>query len=294
VRPSNNVTTARASSGARIDGTVASMRTAIIAGCLLAACGSKEGRRGGPSCEERAARLERRLAVLAAEPAALIVVPDGLAPIESPRGEPIRAAGLVVTIRRDGALELSGEPVEGPDVLRDRLALAVEPARWDGADATYVLADRAAPASAVAAVLAAGPPGLTARLVVRGPAPPAEPHDETLRELSSVVTFDATMEGTDPSERAVELARAMETIVARCPPIIEVFGAVAGVEDKGAMIARGTPPAMRACKCRLTDPDLFEYILLRLFGAFDAPMRSLPLEGVPADARTAADLVDGA
>ena len=266
------------------------MRTAALAACLLAACGSKEPRREGPSCEERAARMERRLGPLAGEPGQMITIPDGLAPIESSRGEPIRRQGPVVIVRRDGALELAGEPLGDPEELRVRLVVDLDAAGRYRPDHIYVLADRDAPASAVAAVLAARPPELTARLAVRGPARPVEPYDEALRKTPSVIDFDTRMDQTNPSEKAVELARTMETIVAKCPPLIELYTAVAGAEDKGRTVANGTPPAMRACKCRLTDPDLFEYALLRLFGAFDTPMRSLPLDEVPADARTAADL----
>lgn len=264
------------------------MRITVVAACLLAACGSKETRRDGPSCDERAQRMADRLGPLAEEPAAMLPVPDGVTPIESARGAAIDRGAPLVVVRRDGGLELDGAPVGGPDELRDRLAEARR--RWPELARLDVLPDRDAPAAAIAAVLAARPPELEPRLVVRGPARPVAPYDDALRRAPSVVQFDAAMDRTDPSERAVELARTMETIVARCPPLIELFGAVAGVEDKGRTIARGTAPALRECGCRLTDPDLFEYIMLELLGAFDAPMRWLPLAEVPPDARTAADL----
>lgn len=266
------------------------MRIAVVATCLLAACGSKEARREGPSCDERAQRMADRLGPLAGEPAAMMTVPEGLVPIESERGEPIGKFGPIVIVRRDGALELADEPVGGLEHLRDRLALERDRASRRPPDHVYVLADREAPAAAISTVLAALPPELTARLAVRGPPRPAAPYDDALRRLPSVVQFDAEIDRADPSERAVSLARTMETIVVRCLPLIELYGAVAGAKDKGRTLADGTPPAMRACKCRLTDPDLFEYALLKLFGAFDTPMRWLPLPEVPASARTAADL----
>ena len=267
------------------------MRIAVVATCLLAACGSKKESGGGPTCDERAARMAARLGPLAGEPGQMMTVPEGVTPIESTRGEPIDSPGPVVIVRKDGALELEGQPVDGPEQLTELLAMVLERAGRYRPDHLYVLPDREAPATAIAAVLAARPPELTARLAVRAPARPAEAYDAALRALPSVVAFEADMTGGDPSNRATRLANTMETIVARCPPLIALYGAVAadGV-DKGRMIAEGTPPAMRECKCRLTDPDLFEYALLRLFGAFDAPMRALPLTAVPADARTAADL----
>lgn len=269
------------------------MRIAVVATCLLAACGSKkEAGGGGPTCDERAARMAARLGPLADEPGQMMTVPEGLTPIESSRGEPIDRPGPIVMVRKDGALELAGQPAGGPEQLRELLAMELERAARYPPDHLYVLADREAPASAIAAVLAARPPELTARLAVRGPARPAEPYDDALRALPSVVQFDAEMDKADPGERATRLAKTMEAIVARCPPMIRLYGAVAvdSAESKARTIANGTPPAMRECSCRLTDPDLFEYALLKLFGAFDTPMRSLPLTAVPTDARTAAEL----
>lgn len=267
------------------------MRNAVVIVALLAACGSKEARREGPSCDERAARMERRLGPLAAEPATGWA-PDGVTLIESSRGAVIERHAPTLIVRRDGALELDGDPIAGPEHLRERIDMVRELRRDRDIDLDHVdlVADREAPAAAIAAVRAALPPGIEARLVVRGPARPTEPYDDALRRHPAVVQFDADNEGSDPGNRATHLARTMETIVAKCPPLIELYGAVAGGEDKAQIIAGGTPPAMRACQCRLTDPDLFEYILLKLFGAYDAPMRWLPLGDVPEGARTAADL----
>jgi hypothetical protein len=255
--------------------------------CAAAACGAKDDDVEQTACDARADRLATRLSALAKEAPSWMYVPPGLTPIESPRGAAMERPEPTVVVRRDGALEYRGEPT--PD-LGERLA--IERRIHPDASAVYVLADRDAPAAAVGQVVAALPAGMSARLVVRGPERPIDDADRRLRRQPSVAEFAAGIDRKDVSERAVHAAEAMSKAIGRCTPMIELFGAVAGVDPEGKtrIVAEGAPRALRACGCRLADVELFEYVLLSIFDAYGAPMRWLPLADVPADARTAAEL----
>jgi len=268
------------------------MRTAAhLLLCLAAACGPV-GEPSGPPCEVRAKRLTARLAALADEGPSRVFVPGDVTPIESDRGAHLDQRGPQVIVKRDGTVVFNGEPLGAIETdLRDRLAIERE-IRPD-VRALYVVADREAPASVLARVLAGIPEGLEPRLVVQGPRRPMLDYDTGLLRTASVKDFAAAVEREGPSQKAVFVAETMERAVGTCAPLMKAFGGVAGLEPDGKMrfMAEAAPRAMLECQCKLADVDLFEYVMAALFDAYSAPVRWVPLPRPPPSARTAADLV---
>ncbi len=235
------------------------------------------------SCDERMDRFAARLAPAAKE-GNWLPIPAEIEPIESPRGEPVQWGGAVVVLTRDGAITLDGEPVAEAELgeqlaawrrMREQMA-----ATSRAMAAVYVWADRAADPAKVARIAAAAPAALPARLVVVGAQHVADDYEKALLGHATVAGFrDQLATADEPSNRAVMVAEHISNAVGLCAPLIRVFGNTAGIEasSKGEYLAKGAPSALRECDCGVADLDLLEYALLAVMGAFERPVRTVPI-----------------
>ncbi len=268
-------------------------RLALLAAlaALAAACGRKDQAADAAACADRAQRMSATLPDFAAE---LRVFHDAtVTPPELPAGRRIVFAATAIVVNRDGAVSLEGNTL-GADraALREqltaRLARTVDIATPD----LYVVAEAATPVRVLDEVLAAVPEGFELKLTGLGPALELTPYHRQLQEQPWARALDAELRTADPSSAAVELSRRMERALGtRCAPLTRVYGSVTTEEDKGSYIARETPIALRACQCAVAEPDVLEYLLLAVFGAYDRPQRWIPLVREHGDAAgTVADL----
>lgn len=98
------------------------------------------------------------------------------------------------------------------------------------------------------------------------PRTPAALHPEIHARLT------AKLESFEPSERAVELAREVETLVAPCAPLTKAFTTVAAVEPENrcATIMRDAARAIVECNCPSWTPELVTWLQV-VGGPADAP-----------------------
>ncbi len=234
------------------------------------------------SCDQRMDRFAAHLGP-AVKQGSWRVIPPGIEPIESTRGEPLQAGGPEVVLARDGGVTLNGEPMD-PSALDERLAAWLRMQEQIGADpramsALYIWVDRAADPATVARLAAAAPAKLPPRLVVVGPKPTPGAYQKELLGHPTVAAFRDRIAGADPSQRAVAVAEALSNAIGICAPLVRVFGDIASIEGskKGEYMAEHAPAALRECSCRVADLDLVEYALLGTLGAFEQPIRTLPI-----------------
>src|SRR5262245_33801419 len=179
-------------------------------------------------CGERAAQLDKRLHELAAAaPGFLPAVRDITAPA-APGGKPFDTRGFVVGVGRDGAMYMQGEKIAKTDQLREYLHQASMKAYEklvldngnpkDAKFPLYVWADREAPASAVATVLAtasAVSDHFAPRLLVAGAG--AKPAGPTLSPKVSEVA--AKLPASEP-DATKYLAMQLRGAIGECKPMI--------------------------------------------------------------------------
>ncbi len=232
------------------------------------------------SCEQRMDRFAAQLAPVATEPGNLLAVPARVHLVESDKGSPVREPGVTIAVDRDG-MTVDGELVERvePD-LRERLARQGEMMEALGeALSIYIAADASTPAPRVAEIAASAPEGVDVRFVLLGPARGGAAYEQELLAVPAVQQLHRDMDSVDPSRRAMQLAQSVEQAIGTCTPLIRVFGQIAALApaDKGAFLAREAPAALRQCKCNVGDLDLLEYAMLAVMGAFDRPLRWIPV-----------------
>lgn len=231
-------------------------------------------------CSNRADDLAAFLATIDTTEVPLPVEPATLVVRDDLAARPTTYA-VAVKLLPDG-VELQGRRIETRDDLADSLAEAhrrVTEARGP-ADPTRIdlIVDRRATWDRVVAVFAAAhgagftrPAFVFASSRVLAP-PPRTAIDDRLDEITR---------SANPSDRASQLAREVEKLVAKCEAIGELFGAVAGVEvdNKAQHILAGVRDAVVACHCRV-DLDQLRSVLWRVI-AIPEPKRLLAVEAAP-------------
>jgi hypothetical protein len=207
-------------------------------------------------------------------------------PPRSRSGHPVDRGGPRIEVEKDGRLLLDGELVRDPAALTDELRISLLTRDDPGAAAPpiYVRADGRTSAAALGRIEAAIPAGFTVRrLLVEAPDPRRVPSPAQgvvqPRTSATVLTYSEAMRRglSGPG----------------CLPIMRFF-AHAAEGDQGDRGARGIPAALRECHCQVPDLDLAETALLQLYGAFERPLRWLPLPAAATLIRargTVADLV---
>jgi hypothetical protein len=162
------------------------------------------------------------------------------------------ADGFVVAASPDSVI-FEYRALAGTAELLQRLLDARERRSWRDLRRVYLQLDRATPWSKVVELVdIARSVGLTSvgfafdngeKLLTR---PPRSPVDDKL---------DAILAG-DPTTRATELAKLVETMIDDCPALQQEFGSVGSesAEDKADVLIRGLVPALIECNCKVDMP----------------------------------------
>lgn len=230
----------------------------------------------GPSCADRAARLGKRMTELAAAtPGFMPLIKDLSAP-DAPGGKPFDTRGPVLAVTKAGKVWTHGQEVT--TIVADYLdtidkqtaedhALAgehISGAHWP----LYIWADRAAPASAVAAIVTAAAAGhWQPRLLVTGAAVP--PEDPALLAVPAV----SSSAGKLPTDEPEGTAFVVSTLRQSMAPCSDAITAFAVSSSKGDVALQTTgfvtdlPTALTKCDCKMADADLFEWGVHLWFGA---------------------------
>ena len=213
---------------------------------LLAACGGKSAN----ECRTEAESLATLLRETPHEMSPLMPQQD----VTLVKRSDLRDAGTwkaIVVVATAERTTSQGSPIGGAGDLRDLLELR----RNGGATkdyGVYFQLDRATPWSKVVELVDAKRVGHTqiGFAFATGDKltpPPRTPIDDKL---------DALMSGP-ANNRAVELARLIETTITDCPALTEEFGKVGeSTESKADIIIKGLAPALVECKCDVDMPAL--------------------------------------
>ena len=237
--------------------------------------------------------MEQYAPALAASLPSFLAIPTDVSPVDSSFGAPVARMGLVVVIGRDDALTFTGQPVrldELADRFADELALIEREQRAGRTKETppvYVWADAGSSVGALRAVVSAVPDALTPQIAVAGPRRTPQSYEDSLMKDTGARRLRDHMSTGDASMRATVLAEQITIAIYGCRELAETFAHVASVpvQDKGRHIAEQAPVAMRACGCRMVNPDMVEYALASMLGAFERPVHAFALRFEPA-ART--------
>ncbi len=257
-------------------------------------------------CEAKARRFGARLEALVKDKPGLLPnpMPDGIAlPAAPAAAKPIDEQGVVVALPSDREVVAESNTVataEGPRLIDEMFSRGLaEAAAMDRGPkrpwTIYVWADKAVKASTLAAVLKEQLTEKRAwkvRLLVEG-----QPAASELEELSkpSIKTLVAALpKGGEPELFA--RAKAMRDAGDPCRALPMAYATSeieAGPANTLAAMAKNLPAALIACGCNNSNWELWEYSMLRLFGAFQPSPRWIDMPSLStADPRTVAELAN--
>ncbi len=257
------------------------MRLATLLCTIALGCSASGTAEAGNTCSDRADRMGKqmtaradRMTVLADEPGApqLPAVP----------GQSAVPYGAVIQIDAAGEVSFEGRDL-GNDraALRQRVDASRERAKVDrhalAITIAYLWADQALSVGVLMDVAKALPADLELRLVVAEPGTPQTPAahllaDDGVKQLMRDLAASSSLGG-----RATTIAKALQTAIAPCVPLVRAYGDVAGVRDKGAFMAREVPAALKQCKCEMVNVNVVEYGMLATFGVYDRTLGWLAL-----------------
>jgi hypothetical protein len=228
---------------------------------LAAACG-KDGK-SESECRGEARELQALLRAADTGPSAIYVDRDITL---VPRPELAATArdlpyGPVVTINRDGRYRFGGERDLGAYDVAHQVSLEYEKSAKhrrpdDQEPVVYLVIDAAAPWGPVYSVVdyieSFEVPGRIGFVFGVATAPSTPPPRTWMDDK-----LDQVLAG-EPSQRAVELAKAVSDVVKPCPALARVFGQVGGVaaEDKATALIDALEAALVECRCDLDVPAL--------------------------------------
>lgn len=240
---------------------------------VVTACGKSSE----PPCAQRAAELGAWAISIAPEGDTMVTA-TGVTLVDAPDA-PLLQPGRVTSLIRITRDETPDDPTELRDrVLRDRAR-----ARDGDRLRAQLWIDRDAPMDRIAAVadVLARAGVHEAEIVFRRAAKsstPPPPRSAVSDQLDAVMR-------AEPSTRATEVARIMQTVVASCPSFKKAFGRVASEEpeSKAMLIARSLERATVDCDCNLDLPSM-RSIMWDLLGPGDKPlMGAVAVTLAPAD-----------
>lgn len=245
----------------------------------------------GPTCAERAARLGKRIEVLAAAtPGWMPLIKDLEAPTRNvPQGSgaphevqaqhPVDERGVVIAITKDGKVWTQGQeltPKLVPEYFKSLHMQAAEARAMAGGHASdpdgplYLWADRGAPASAVTAVVTAAlAEGVySPRLLVTAstPVPAADP---ALLAVPAVKAMADKLPTVEP-DATQYLAGVLRSAMNPCSDVITPFATASSEGDTASQTTKlvaELPAGLTKCDCKMTDVDLFEWGVDVWFGA---------------------------
>jgi hypothetical protein len=301
------------------------MRPALLAMLALVACHSKqdkpaEARRDeakppamtndapgvdqARSCDARAERLRKRLLALASTlPGQLpILLPDGLTLPAAAAGKAIDEPSVVVMFTRDDQVGAGGNIVslaEGARLIDEAYARPETEAMYMDRGPKrpwplYVWADKDAKVASLAKLFASDPEmfhNFKLRLLVEG-APPAP---EPLVEKPAVKQVVEAMPRKTDEEAEIYRAQHFRAAGDPCSTLPMAYAKSSiesGPANELAVIAERLTAAMVECKCNLSNPDVWEWGLLSMFGAFHPRPTWIEMPALAkTDKRTVAELV---
>jgi hypothetical protein len=258
---------------------LATLLCTIALGC--SASGTAEAG-PGPSCSDRADRMGKEMA---AHTQASVLFDDPAAPpLPVAHGQTSVPYGPVIQIDAAGKVRHDFRDL-GTDraALRKQIDADRQRARLGrhgiAITVAYLWADKSLSVATLIEVARALPTDLELRLVVAGPGTPQTPGahllaDDGVKQLMrDVATASRGVGG-----RASVIAKALQTAIAPCVPMVRAFGDVAGDGvDKGAFLAREVPAALKSCKCQMVNVNVVEYGMLATFGVYDRTLGWLAL-----------------
>ncbi|MGN6104671.1 MAG: hypothetical protein ACTHU0_06185 [Kofleriaceae bacterium] len=262
-----------------------------------------------PECQARAKRIGERLSALAKSRPGIppSMFPAGFALPTSAAGKSIDAPGVTVTITADNKVMTMGEPVpleEGARLIDEHyyrqafesVAMGRGPkGPWN----LYVYADRKTQVASLAKVFGnelfqqdQPDRSFTPRLLVAGDAA-IDPADAALLEKPSV---KKVVEGMPKKVEELDIYRAktMRDAGDPCPSLPKAYVApsLGSPMMATATMAEALPKALLACDCKSSDPDVWEWGTLHIFGAYQPAPRWIEMPKLDAkDKRTIGDLV---
>lgn len=251
-----------------------------------------------PSCEKRATRLSDRLAALEATGKLMVGFSSAVKLIASSYGKSIDIGGTWVAITAAGEISLSGK--NNTDLEREIHSMKVDAEmRGDGSaiGPVYLAADTAASARLLLEVAAKfRAQNIETRLMTAGPEVVDRGYDSELRAVPSVQSYLAGSPSAEQvSDRAGYLATQLELAIGvNCSPLVKVFSDIAGAPatQKSALLATEMPKGLQTCQCNLPDLDLFEFVMLEIFGAWERRHRWIALPvGTARKGQTVAEFV---
>lgn len=217
--------------------------------------------RNDPSCKQYAKDLGALLEQAAAEPPALIQIPDDMTLAEAPDlGASQESAAPTVYVTKTTAT-YQGRPYTSPELrtmldeahakIADDIESGRVPAKYiPDPDLVYFVIDVAAPWPLVVASLEQASAsgfshvGLVYTKKSTITPPPRAGIDKRLDEL---------VHSDDGANMATEVAKILSDQVSSCPQVQKEFGSVASDDggNKAMMMAKAIPPALVACNCQV-------------------------------------------
>ncbi len=226
------------------------------------------------TCEQRAARLDKRLHALASHTPGFMPAVQSIHEPKAAGAQAFDARGVVVGISRDGQMYAPGvhftsvqEAASYLDAKNkealEKYAMAggsLRDARWP----FYIWADKDAPASAVASLAATtADMHWVPRLLVT--AAGGYEHD---RETPAADAVAAKLPATEPDATSY-IADQLRSAIGPCKDIVLALGTadLESIPDKVAeKLAKDVPAGLVACKCALPSVDIFEWGMHQWFG----------------------------
>ena len=116
--------------------------------------------------------------------------------------------------------------------------------------------------------------------------------DRELLDQPTVRQVAAKLPGIEP-DATTYVAQEIRGALGGCTAVLEVFVESGKSEGRAAeVLASRIPPALRACDCNVRDADVFEWGMLATFGAYEPPLRWVPVPKLSRrDRRTISQLV---
>jgi len=222
----------------------------------------------GGSCDDRAARLGKRLQELAAATPGFMPIVAINAP-QAAAGKPFDTRGDVVAMAKDGKTFAQGEGFATQKDLENYLdameKTELERFYMDGGNSNtkfplYLWVDRDAPVSAIADLLASETvkdSHWAPRLLVVGTTAP-----EADTDLSPDVSAIAAKLPVGEPAATVYVADQLKAAMGSCSALITPLGTASleGLPGKiTEKLVKELPSGLKQCDCKITSPDAFEW-----------------------------------
>lgn len=229
-------------------------------------------------CREKVAEMRALFSQVSGEPNVINPI-EGMQLPESSQGAAIED-GFPLFVLADGSYQFDGAAKPSVDALKEQLTEEFDKGnllaeRMDKPFSPHILlvADVRAPAAAVLALGPIVPPGTKYTLIaiLAGDiVPPHPPYPPALVDV---------LKNSPAEQRAIDLARLLETAIGSCEPIKQVFQDVATApsDKRTATLVSGLPDAVEKCRCEGIDLEMLFGAVWATGGKTEKSMRALAL-----------------